>query len=125
VKAIKSCIDGKKYVGSALGKKSLAVSLNHAPGLSNRSAEIIVATMIASFCADCRIPFSPEQIAASSAKSGCLKQILENNGVDSISALRELVQNVDYLLPATKATLEKLSILLLNISVGTMRKRIE
>ena len=107
VKAIKSCIDGKKYVGSVLGKKLLAVSLNHAPGLSNRSAEILVATMIASFCADCRIPFSPEQIACSSAKAGCLKEILENNGVDSISALQELVENVDLCIACDKGNSRK------------------
>jgi hypothetical protein len=63
--------------------------------------------MIASFCADCKIPFSPHQIATSSAKAGCLKDILEKNGVDSISALRELVKDVDLFIACDKGNSRK------------------
>jgi hypothetical protein len=107
IQSINSCLDGKKYAGTALGKKLLAIALGHAPGLANRSAEILVASIIASFCADCGISFTPEQVALSSVKAGYLKQIMENNGVESIFALRELVQDVDLFISCDKGNSRK------------------
>jgi hypothetical protein len=85
----------------------LAIALSHVPGLSNCSAEILVASIIASFCVDCGIPFTPEQITNSSIKAGYLKQIMENNGVDSTFVLQVLVEDIDLFIVCDKGNSQK------------------
>jgi hypothetical protein len=103
VKKIESHLDGKKYVGTVMGKKLLASAPVHAPMLSGRSAEIVILCIIRSFCEDASIPFDAEQVAKSSTKSGVLSNILKRNGVDTIHALR----GYDLYMPVTKETATK------------------
>jgi hypothetical protein len=79
VKAITKHLEGKKYVGTPMGKKLLALALDHLPNLSGCGAKNVIACILGNCCADSGIPFDPEQVANSCAKSNALTQILKSN----------------------------------------------
>ena len=79
----------------------------HAPSLSNDAAATVIAACVASFCTDCGIPFSAEQVAASTVKAGALKAILEENGVETTYQLRQLMGHADLYLACDKGNSRK------------------
>jgi hypothetical protein len=107
VKAITKHLQGKKYVGTPMGKKLLALALVHSPSLSARGAENIIACIIGSFSADSGIPFEPEQVANSCVKRNALTTLLKKNGVKTIHELRELVEDADLYLACDKGNCQK------------------
>jgi hypothetical protein len=107
VKAITKHLEGKKYVGTPMGKKLLASALVHSPSLSARGAENIIACVIGSFCANSGIPFELEQVANSCVKRNALTTLLKKNGVETIHVLRMLVEDADLYLACNKGNFRK------------------
>ena len=86
----------RKYVGSEIARKILAVGLSHAPQLTARSAKMLIPCIIASFLTDAGIQVDPEQIAAVSPSKGTIQNLVMSTSISFVKDLQSQLQEVEY-----------------------------